>query len=315
MQRSGSLLTASCRFFLAVAETGSVRAAARQANTAASSISRQVALLEESLGIKLFDRNGRTMSLSPAGEELLRGLTASNLVHEQTLDQLNALRGLKSGRVRIATVESTSVSFLPAVLQSFSRQHPGLQAQVTVAGSDAVTELVREHKADVGLTFNPTTFDGLEIAHVVDLPLGAIVAPGHVLAKSATTTLGECLQYPVAWPARGLSLRSLLDPVARRHKLNVRPTFECNTLRVMAELAAGGVCVSFQTVVGIERALAEGTLAFVPLLERGLQSDRLMLVRRQGIDARAAANAFLDHAKQHITDFESVLKNRTRRGK
>ena len=315
MVRADVLLAANCRFFLMVAEAGSVRAAARQANTAASAISRQIAMLEESLGIKLFDRSGRTMTLSPAGEELLRGLTASNLVHEQTLDQLNALQGLKSGRVRIATVESVSVSFLPAILQSFTCQHPGLQAIVTVAGSDAVTELVRENKADVGLTFNPTSLDGFEIVQTVGLPLGAVVAPQHALAGYQSATLRDCMLYPVAWPAPGLSLRSLLDPVVRHLKGAIKPTFECNTLRVMAGLAARGVCVAFQTVIGIERELAEGTLVFVPLSDKRLPVDRLMLLRRPGLEERAAANAFLDHARRQISEIESVLKNRTSRGK
>ena len=315
MSRSDTLLAPNCRLFLLVAETGSVRAAARQSNTAASAISRQISLLEESLGVKLFDRGGRTMRLSPSGEELLHGLMASNLVHEQTLDQINALRGLKSGRIRIATVESISVSILPSMLQEFTRQHPGLQTLVTVAGSDAVTELVRGHNADVGMTFNPTGLDGLEVVDTVDLQLGAVMAPRHALSRLETVSLRQCLQHPVAWPAPGLSLRTLLDPMVRQLKISIKPSFECNSLRVMAGLAANGACVAFQTVVGIERELAEGTLIFVPLSDKRLPADRLMLLRRQGLDGRTAANAFVEHARRHFSDAEIVLKNRTRRGK
>lgn len=315
MSRNDSLLAANCRFFLLVAEAGSVRAAARQANTAASAISRQISLLEENLGIKLFDRSGRSMTLSPAGKELLHGLTASSLVHEQTLEQINALRGLKSGRIRIATVESISVSVLPSMLQDFTQQHPGLQTLVTVAGSDAVTELVRENTADVGMTFNPTGLDGLEVVDTVDLQLGAVLAPRHVLAKQETVSLRECLQHPVSWPAPGLSLRNLLDPMVRQLKLSVKPSFECNSLRLMAGLAANGACIAFQTVVGIERELAEKSLVFVPLNDKRLPADRLMLLRRQGLDGRTAANAFLEHARKHLSATEFVLKNRTRRGK
>ncbi len=311
MKEKDALLTASCRCFLLVAETGSVRSAARQANMAASAISRQISILEENLGIKLFDRTGRTLTLAPAGEELLRGLTASSLVHEQTLDQLNALRGLKSGRVRIATVESISVSILPRMLESFTREHPGLQAIVSVAGSDTVTGLVRDNAADVGLTFNPSAFEGLDVVQTVDLPLGAVVAPHHRIAKQTSITLKDCLEHAVAWPARGLSLRNLLDPVARHHKPNLKPAFECNSLRVMAGLAVRGVCIAFQTPVGIERELEEGKLIFVPLADKRLPPDRLMLVRRQGLDERTAANAFVNHARQHISDLENVLKNRT----
>lgn len=315
MSRNDSLLAANCRCFLLVAEAGSVRAAARQTNTAASAISRQIALLEEALGIQLFDRSGRTMRLSPAGEELLHGLTASSLVHEQTLEQLNALRGLKSGRIRIATVESISVSILPTMLQHFTNAHPGLQIHITVAGSEAVTELVRDHRADVGMTFNPSTLDGLDVVDEIDLQLGAVVAARHPLAKRDAVSLRDCLEHPVAWPALGLSLRNLLDPIVRQHKLTVKPSFECNSLRLMAGLATNGTCIAFQTHVGIERELAEGSLVFVPLSDRRLPADRLVLLCRRGLDGRTAASTFLEHAKRHLTEAETVLKNRTRRGK
>lgn len=315
MQLGGAFLAAGCRYFLLVAETGSVRAAARQANTAASAISRQIALLESSLGIALFERAGRSLRLSPAGEELRRALVTSTLVHEQALDQLNALRGLKSGRVRIATVESVSVSLLPVMLAEFAARYPGIQLAVTVAGSDAVTELVRDNAADVGLTFNPTSFEGLGVAHVQDMPLGAIMKPRHALAHLAKVTLKECLAHPVAWPARGLSLRSLLDPVARRQKLQVRPAMECNSLRVMASLAARGLCIAFQTPVGIERELAGGKLCFIPLADRGIPPDRMMLVHRPGLEGHAAATAFLEHASGQLARLAAVPKIRTRRGK
>ncbi|MBL8791677.1 MAG: LysR family transcriptional regulator [Rhizobiales bacterium] len=315
MQRSDDFLASGCRYFLLVAEAGSVRAAARQVNTAASAISRQVALLEASLGIALFERAGRTLRLSPAGEELRRALTSSALLHEQALDRLNALRGLKSGKVRIATVESVSAALLPRILEDFATRYPGLELAVTVAGSDAVTELVRDNTADVGFTFNPTSFDGLGIAHTQDLPLGAIVHPQHALARLARVSLKDCLAHPVAWPARGLSLRSLLDPVARRQKLAVKPAVECNSLRVMASLAVRGLCVAFQTPIGIEQELSDRRLRFIPLSDRSMPPDRMMLVHRPGLEGHAAATAFLEHARGRLEKLFAVPKNRTGRGK
>ena len=313
MERNDSFLSACCRYFLLVAEAGSVRAAARQANTAPSAISRQIGLLETSLGITLFERIGRSLCLSPAGEELRRALAASTLLHEEVLDQLNALRGLKSGHVRIATVESISNALLPRLLEDFTSAYPGIQIQVSVAGSDAVTELVRENIADVGLTFNPTSFARLGVAHVQDLPVGAVVSPGHVLARQSTVSLRDCLQHPVAWPARGLSLRTLLDTIVRRQKLSVKPAIECNSLRVMASLARRGVCIAFQTTIGIEQDLEDGTLRFIPLADRPLPPDRMMLVHRPGLTSQSAAAAFLSHAKGVLPKLVPVPKKRTRR--
>jgi DNA-binding transcriptional LysR family regulator len=298
LKGEASLIAIGYRYFMAVAETGSVRAASRNLNIAASAISRQLIQLEESLGSDLFDRSGRGLALSPAGEILLRGLRAATQGHENTLDELGALKGLKRGLLRLATVESISVAILPDILLSFAKQYPGIEVSVAVAGSDTVTELIRDHHADLGFTFNPTSLDGLDVVASRDMQLGAIMSPGHRLAGATRLSLAECLNHPVAWPARGLSLRAILDtlPSARR----VRPAFECNSLRLMASLARRGSCIAFQTVIGIERDLTTGTLKWIALSDKRLPLDRLKLVRRQGLAGRPAAEAFLGIAREHL---------------
>ncbi|MCA0431860.1 MAG: LysR family transcriptional regulator [Proteobacteria bacterium] len=307
MFRAETFLATAFRQFLQVAEAGSVRAAARLSNTAASAISRQVALLESQLGIPLFDRVGRNLRLTPAGEALKTGLLASSEVHEQTLDALNALRGLQSGRLRIATVESLSMSVLPDVLASFLEQYPGVQVSVFVAGSDAVTELVNNYAADLGFTFNPASVEGLEVLHAYDLPMGAVLHPGHPLAQRKSLTFAECLAYPLAWPARGLSLRALLDPLVQ-DRPDFRPQFECDSLRVMAALARRGRCIAFQPSIGIEQEIAAGTVVHVPLSDRRLGTDRLVVIRRQGQAARLAADTFLQMAKGALPGGRTVRK-------
>lgn len=294
-----ALIAISYRYFLAVAETGSVRAASRHLNVAASAISRQLIQLEESLGVALFDRSGRSLALSPAGTVLLRGLRATAQGHENTLDELSALKGLKRGLLRIATVESISVSILPDMLLGFATQYPGIEVAVTVAGSEAVTALVRDHQADLGFTFNPVSLESLEAVVSRDLHLGAIMAPGHPLAGAQKLSLAECAGFPLAWPSQGLSLRTILDAVPAARK--VRPAFECNSLRLMASLAKRGSCIAFQTPIGIEQELDAGTLVFVPLSDKRLPLDRLKVVARQGAGARPAVEAFLGIAKRLLS--------------
>lgn len=292
------VIAISYRYFMAVAEAGSVRAAARDLNVAASAISRQLNQLEASLETALFDRSGRGLSLTPAGDVLLGGLRRAAQGHENTLDELSALKGLERGLLRIATVESVSASVLPDMLLDFARRHPRIELSVTVAGSEAVTALVRDQQADLGFTFNPSSLEGLEVLHSRDLHLGAVVAPGHALAGARAVSLADCAGFPVAWPSRGLSLRTILDsvPAARR----LRPAITCNSLRLMASLAGRGSCIAFQTAIGIEQELAAGTLVFVPLSDKHLPVDRFRLVARKGAGGRPAAEAFLAIAGHHL---------------
>jgi DNA-binding transcriptional LysR family regulator len=306
MKAQPPLIATACRYFMVVAETGSVRAAARHLNVAASAISRQLILLEEQLGHSLFDRSGRSLSLSPAGEVLLRGLRSLSQGTEATLDQLDALKGLRRGTVRVATVESISVSILPDLLLAFARQYPGIQVTVTVAGSDAVTALVRDVHADLGFTFNPSSLEGLEAIAVRDMHLGAVMAPSHPLAGMKSLTLAQCLSHPIAWPSPGLSLRAALDKIPGTCSL--RPAFECNSLRLMASLARRGSCIAFQTPIGIEQEMSEGKLVWIPLGDKRLPLDRLMLVRRHGPRGRVAADAFAELVRAHVPDKGGVRR-------
>lgn len=293
-----ALIALGYRYFMAVAETGSVRAASRGLNVAASAISRQMIKLEEQLGLALFDRSGRGLSLAPAGTILLRGLRAAAQGHETTLDELGALKGLKRGVLRVATVESISVTILPDMLLEFAKSFPGIEVSVTVAGSDVVTALVREMQADIGFTFNPTSLEGIEAVAGRDLQLGATMSKDHPLAGASRLSLADCSAYPLAWPSPGLSLRAILDSVPAARK--VRPTFECNSLRLMASLARRGSCIAFQTPIGIEQELANRTLVWVPLTDKRLPLDRLKVVRRQGVGARPALDAFLGIVKSRL---------------
>jgi DNA-binding transcriptional LysR family regulator len=288
------------RYFAAVATAGSIRAASRELNVAASAISRQLLLLEAQLGIDLFDRHGRQLKLTSAGEVLLAGLRNANAQHETIMDQLAALRGLKRGRVRVATVESISASLLPALLIAFADAHPGIDVSVTVAGSDAVTELVRQHDADIGFTFNPLSLEGLQVEFTRDMQLGAIMAPQHPLARASKLSLADCLAYPVAWPSRGLSLRAILDRALGSRRVIPQMRIECNSLRLMAALARDGNCIAFQTEIGVEDDIAEGTLVLVPLVMRKLPLDQFMVVRRSGAKAGLAIDAFLAVTRQQL---------------
>jgi DNA-binding transcriptional LysR family regulator len=308
MLRPDSLLPTGYRYFAAVAETGSVRGAAQMLNVAASAISRQIILLEQQFNIDLFERRGRSLKLSAAGEILLNGLKSAVQGHETTLDHLDALRGLKRGRIRIATVESISVSPLPDLLARFAADYPGVEVTVTVAGSDAVTDLVRSHDADLGFTFNPATLEGLDVKLTKEMRLGAVMAPDHPLARKRQLLFAQCLQYPVAWPARGLSFRAILDEMMGTIKIPAQHAFECNSLRLMAALARRGRCIAFQTRIGIEQEIADGTLVFVPLANRRMPVDRLTIVHRRGSGAGLAANTFLALAMRHFSGTGKVRK-------
>ena len=127
LDRARLLYSPAMRYFAAVAEHGAIRAASRELNVASSAVNRQILWLEDSLGVPLFERVGRRLQLSPAGEILLRHVTHVLRDFEQTTSELDALKGLKRGIVRIASVESVAtelLSDLARLIRQVLSRHP-----------------------------------------------------------------------------------------------------------------------------------------------------------------------------------------------
>ena len=302
MKGDKAMLATAYRYFLAVAEAGSIRGASEALNVAASAVNRQVLQLEAALGIPLFERVGRGLRLSEAGRVLRTHLRRAVTDYQGVISELDALRGLQRGRVSLATVESVSVTLLPEILAGFWATLPGIEVSARIASSDAVTQLVRSREADLGFTFNPPSLDGLKVIYERAFTVSALLGADHPLAGRRSLTLDDCLAYPIALPARGLSLRAALEPALAARGTEVRPRLESNSLRTMASLARHGSCIAFQTVVGIERELAADDLVVVPLADPDIAVDRLMVIHERQREPNLAVASFMDFLVGQLND-------------
>ena len=114
------------RYFLEVAQVGSLTEASVRLHVATSAISRQISGLEQTLGTPLFERQPRGMVLTAAGEILAVHARRSRMDAEHALEGIQALQGLRSGLVRVAATEGFSGDFLPRLMQQFRLLHPCL---------------------------------------------------------------------------------------------------------------------------------------------------------------------------------------------
>jgi DNA-binding transcriptional LysR family regulator len=301
-QAETAILSTSFRYFLAVADSGSIRAAAKELNIASSAVSRQIGALEHILGIQLFDRIGRGLKLSDAGGLLLRNIRAALSGYGDVVTALDALRGLTRGRIKVATVESISVGLLPDLLTAFWQKLPDIEISVTVTGAEAVTRQVQEGHADIGFTFNPRGMEGVTVVYERSFSIGALMAPSHPLAKRKTVSVKDCMEHPLALPARGLSLRAALERVLSRHAAGKPPRLQSNSLRLTATLARRGRCIAFQTSVGIDAELKRKTLVLIPLSDREIPANRFVVMCETGRTANPALTAFVEFARAHLQE-------------
>jgi len=135
--------------FLAVARTGSFTRAGEEVLRTQSAVSLQIRRLERVLGVRLFRRNARAVTLTPAGERFLPFAERLASLHDETLAAFRT--GDVTGFVRLGTPEDFATAYLPRALARFAKAYPGVQLEVTCDLTLNLMDMYRGGKLDVVL--------------------------------------------------------------------------------------------------------------------------------------------------------------------
>lgn len=273
------------RYFAAVVRAGSIRKAAEQLHVVPTAVSRQILVLEEELGTPLFERVRGTLKLTPVGEIVLEHARTTLRAFDEVRERIAAVRGLQQGEVTLATTAGLASAFLPALVQRVRAGHPGLRLQVLDAPVSEVLRSVQAGDADLGLAYDVPDSAGLRVLSESDWPIGAVLPPGHALARQPQVALADCLDHPLILPAPALSLRALLDGAFALGAVRVAPAVESTSTALMRELVQRGVGIALLNRLDVEQDCRSGTLAFVPLRDALPRPQTLRLVCRAGADA------------------------------
>ena len=280
-------------YFDAVRRHGSIREAARRLDIAASAINRHILKLEADIGMPLFDRLADGMVLTPAGEVLARHAIAVLQDEHRATTELEALMGLRRGELSLVAVESLGTSFLPDLIERMANKYPGVEIKASLAGSNAIPDMVTRGEADIGLAFSLPRQPDLQQMAVGRFPVVAVMKPDHPLAGKARIPFTDCLHHPLILPRPDLSLYTLLEPLLRRHRGRFRVIAEVSSLVLMKHLTLRTGAISFQTRLGLEHELESGVLICVPLHAATPITSELGAYVRQGRSLPMAVNAFL----------------------
>jgi len=148
-----NLPTELLRSFVAIVETGSMQQATERVFVTQSALSLQMRRLEEVVRQPLFNRQGRRLALTPAGERLLKAARDILTINDRTLAELQGQA--LSGSVRVGMNQDFAELFLPGVLREFTITYPEAQTQVRVGGSQELLDLLQAGQLDTALCVRP----------------------------------------------------------------------------------------------------------------------------------------------------------------
>lgn len=300
------MINQALRYFSAIARLGSIREAAEELHIAQSALSRQIHKLEEDLGVPLFQRHARGVTLTSAGEIFLRHARTNLRQIERVRSEIDALKGLRRGTVSIRSIESLVPHLLPRAVTRFSGRYPGIRFEITIDGSDQVVAAVREGRTDIGLAFYPPAEAELETVFKMREPLVAVMSAHHPLASRPRVSLADCAAYPIASPMKHTGSRILIDVACKAAGIHIWPTLETNAIQLRAEFVKVNHGITFLSRLSAWDRLRSGELAAVPIRDRLVNNATIDAITHSARQMPLAAEEFLRFLQGEFQDLHEL---------
>lgn len=261
------MLSISLRYFMAIVRHGSIRAASEELNIAQSAVSRRLQALEHDIGSPLFQRRPRGVAPTEAGELLYAHALAMSFSGDRLRSELDELRSLKRGKVRVASMEAMVPSVLSGAIHVFRKHYPAVTFIVDIQTSDVVVETVAGGDADIGLTYSGILSPGIEVNYTSPAPLLAAMAPDHPLATRASLRVKDLVRWPLAiGPARSGS-RVFFERACAEAHVTFEPALETNSVELAHRFALMGNGVTLQLRHYAAEMVRDGQLVAVPFAD------------------------------------------------
>jgi DNA-binding transcriptional LysR family regulator len=301
-QTNGNLqmIKASLRYFGAVVQHGSIRAAAEALHVAQSAVSRQLQSLEQELDVQLIERRARGILPTPAGELLYRYWRDASFHVERLRSEIDALQGLRRGNVRIATVESLTTGLLPDAIDKFRAHHPGVTFEVMMSGSDGVAQAVRSGEAEMGFGLDLGSSPEFNVVYRVREPILAVMSPKHALATARTLSLSRLAGWPIALSLRRNGIRQLVEAAATAAGITIEPALETNSVELQHRFARTGQGIAFLPRLPCVQSIKSGLLAAVQISDPVLNSGTFDIITLAARKLPLAAEEFISIARQEL---------------
>ena len=264
-------------YFTEVARQGSFRKASETLHVAASSIDRQILKVEKELSMPLFERLPTGLRLTAAGELLLYSANNWKKDFSRVCEQLDDLRGLRRGHVRIATIDAINRQLFSSMLRQVHLDFPNISFTLTTMNNIDIRQALVSGEADFGIMLNPQTSRELQVRAFAEIELGIVVPEGHPLSGRAGVRFNQCLEYPFILPAAPLMLA---EPVQALLNINgdlISPVAVSNNIHMIRSLIKENMGIGILCRLDIMDEVENEELQFIPLTDPQLKTVTLAL--------------------------------------
>ena len=279
--------------FLAVARAKNFTRAAETLHVSQSTLSQHVLELERELGVRLFDRLGRAVTLTEAGrllEEHATRIATTVASARQTIDEL---KGLERGSLVIGASTTPGIYVLPGIVAVFRRRYPGIDVSLRIGNSRAIEERIRADEVDLGVVGGHIlgASERCVAAGLLD-ELLLIVPPRHPWAKRREIAPRELAQTPLLMREQGSATRLVTERTLRQAGVKFTTAMELDHIEAIKQAVMAGLGVAFLSMYAVRGEIATRRLRGLRL--KGLRVRRhFHVIHNEARTLTASGRAFM----------------------
>ncbi|MFF4981603.1 LysR family transcriptional regulator [Streptomyces sp. NPDC001046] len=244
MAEMSRVLAPRLAYFAGVARTEHVTRAAREMDVPQSTLSRSLARLEQDLGVDLFARHGRTVSLTPAGRTFLASVERALAEIERAAEEVRADADPTGGKVAFGFLHTMGAETVPGLLHAFRADHPRVRFSLVQNYGEAMLERLRAGELDLCLTSPVPDAPDLVARRLDEQKLRLVVPADHALAGRRRIRLAEAAEEMFVTLEPGYGLRRITDDLCKEAGFTPRIAFEGEEAETLRGLVAAGLGVA-----------------------------------------------------------------------
>ena len=288
-------------YFKKVAETRSISRAAEALLITQPAVSRQIRSLEEELGTKLFDRIGRKVLLTRAGENLLEHAGRILRSVQEAKTSVHDMSRECSGELVIGASDHISLHRLPDILKAYIAAYPGVDLKLRCHRSETITGMVHNNLVDLGVITLPPAEHGLVSKLIWADPMSLVFPRKHPLHMIKTIRLRDITPYGMILPEAGTTTRKMIDAAFMRKNISANVTMEVAYIETIKVLVKVGLGISILPDKAVEDEIRRGTMVKAAIHDAQFSRDLGVLYLKDKFLSRPAVE-FLKFLEQKITE-------------
>lgn len=260
-------------YFKKVCEMQSLSRAAELLRITQPAVSKQIKALEEELGEKLFDRIGRKVFLTRAGDVLYGHADRILRSVQEAKTAVSDMASECAGELIIGTSDHISIHRLPGVLKACLNAFPRIDLKLRCHRSETILDMVAKNQVDLGVITLQKTSTHIISRTIWQDPMSLIVPAGHPLASVRRIRLKDIIPYGLILTEAGTETRKMIDAVFAGKRLTPNVAMEVAYIETIKSLVKTGLGIAFLPDKAVEAELQSRTLVCLPIADASISRN------------------------------------------